>query len=127
MLARALWSGLMLALAGRVGACELCAIYNADAAGNPAGQGFSFAVAEQFIPYRTVQLNGRELPPSILDQTFRDDSMTHLVPTWNFSEAFSLSLSLPIVHKEFKRFQLTGAGILTEAGDETGLGDLALI
>ena len=124
---RPLLLSLMPLLAGRLWACELCAIYNADAAGKGAGLGFSLAVAEQYIPYRTVQLDGRELPPSILDQAFLDSSTTHVVPGWNFSDAFSLSLSLPIIHNEFKRFQLTGTGILAEAGDETGLGDLVLI
>ena len=127
MFTRAFLSSLMLLLTGRLWACELCAIYNADAAKEGGGRGFSLAIAEQYIPYGTVQLNGRELPPSILDQAFLDSSTTHVVPGWNFSDAFSLNLNLPIIHNDYKRFQLTGTGILREAGHETGIGDLALI
>jgi hypothetical protein len=127
MLTRALLLSLAVSLANGVWACELCAIYNADSAASGSGKGFSFAVSEQYIPYGTVQLNGRQLPPSILDQTFVNTSMTHFVPTWSFSKMFSVSLSVPLVHKEFKGMQLTGTGILTESGQETGLGDISLI
>src|ERR1039457_216532 len=81
MLTRALLLSLAVSLANGVWACELCAIYNADSAASGSGKGFSFAVSEQYIPYGTVQLNGRQLPPSILDQTFVNTSMTHFVPT----------------------------------------------
>jgi hypothetical protein len=127
MLTRALSLSLMIPLASAGWACALCAIYNANSAVSGSGKGFSFAVSEQFIPYRTVQFNGREVPPSILDQAFVDSSMTHLVPTWSFSKTFSVSLSLPVIHKEFKRFQRTATGNLTESGTESGLGDLSMI
>lgn len=127
MLARAFALSFLFSLTGEALACELCAIYNADAAVNGSEKGFSFTVSEQFIPYRTVQLEGDKLPPSILDRTFVDSSITHLVPTWSISTKLSLSLNVPIVHKEFSRYQLTGTGILTESGEETGLGDLSLI
>ena len=121
-----LFSLLLVAIDG-TRACDLCAVYNADAAANGSGKSFSFTISEQFIPYRTVQLDGEELPPSILDRTFLDSSITHLVPSWNISEKLSLSLNVPIVLKKFYRYQLTGTGILTEAGREDGLGDISLI
>src|SRR3954465_1724858 len=108
-------------------ACELCAIYNADSASGKSGSGFSLAISEQYIPYRTVQLNSEELPPSILDDLFLERSMTHVVPTWSFSDRFSLSASLPIIHQRFKRYQLRPSSIDLESGEETGIGDLALI
>lgn len=108
-------------------ACDLCAVYNADAAGAGAVSGLSLGLAEQFIPYGTVQLNGRELPHSILDEAFVDSSTTHFVPAWNFSERFGLSLNVPYVHKQFKRFQRAPTGIFSESGTESGLGDVSLI
>src|ERR1039457_4371380 len=99
MFARIFLLGSFFLLACDIFGCELCAIYNADAALGKSGKGFSLAISEQFIPYRTVQLNGRELPPSSLDQLFLDKSMTHIVPTWNFSPRFAVSLSLPVVHQ----------------------------
>ena len=50
MLARAFVWSFLFSLSGGAPACELCAIYNADAAVNGSEQGFSFTVSEQFIP-----------------------------------------------------------------------------
>jgi hypothetical protein len=127
MLKRALLLSLIVWLTNGAWACELCAIYNADTAASGSGKGFSFAVSEEYIPFGTVQLNGRQLPPSVLDQTFVNTSMTHFVPTWSFSKMFGVSLSFPVVHKEFKFLQLTGTGVQTESGQATGLGDISLI
>jgi hypothetical protein len=118
--------GLALAPAGAT-ACDLCAVYNADAANAGSTSGFSLSLAEQFIPYRTFQVDGEEPPPSFLDDAFVDSSITHLVPTWNFSERFGLSLNVPYVHKHFFRYQRTGTGIISEGGTESGLGDASLI
>lgn len=114
-------------LLARIQACDLCAVYNADAANGGASSGFSISLAEQYIPYHTVQLNGETLPSSILDDAFLNSSTTHFVPSWNFSERLGLSLNLPYVHKEFSLFQRTGTGIISESGAESGIGDLALI
>ena len=116
-----------ISLTGAAWGCELCAIYSADSAMGQSSGGFSLNVSEQFTPFGTVQLDGRELPHSILDKASVDTSMTHFAPTWNYSEHFGVSLSLPLVHHRFNRFQLTSTNILTESGSETGLGDLALI
>ncbi len=113
--------------AATVSACDLCAVYNKETVPGESTSGFSFGIAQQFIPYRTVQLNDQKLPPSVLDDLFVDSSMTHLVPTWNFTDRFGVSANLPIVHKHFKRLQLTSAGIASESGTEAGIGDLALI
>jgi len=107
--------------------CDLCAVYNTDAARGELGQGFSFTLSEQFIPCGTVQLNGNELPPSVLDQNFVDSSMTHIVPTWNFSDRFGISANLPLIHRRFDRFQLTPSGVVADSGTESGIGDLSLI
>ena len=119
----ALWLGLGLTAK----ACDLCAIYSANNARPDAASGWLVTVSDQFIPYGTVQLNDRELPPSFLNQAFVDSSVTHLVPTWNFAEGVGVSLNVPLAYRRFKRFQLTPSGIQTESGTEAGLGDLSII
>jgi hypothetical protein len=110
-------------------ACDLCAVYNADAATGESSQGFSLTISEQFIPYRTVQLDGDELPSSTLDDLFLDRSITHIVPTWNFSDRFGVSVNLPVIYQRFKQSQLipTTPFIVTESDSEAGIGDLSLI
>jgi len=115
------------ALTGKSSACDLCAVYNADTANGGAAAGATISLAEQFIRYDTVQLDGHELPASFLDEAFLDSSTTHLVPAWNFGERFGLSLNVPYVLKRFERFELTNPGIGSESGTESGLGDLSLI
>ena len=117
----------VLCCAATVSACDLCAVYNKDVVPGESTTGFSFGITEQFIPSHTVQLDDHKLSPSVLDDLFVDSSMTHLVPTWNFSDRFGVSANLPIVHKRFKRLQLTSAGVASESGTEAGIGDLALI
>lgn len=122
LLAVAIW-----AQGSSISACDLCAVYNADTANAGAASGATVTVAEQFIPFGTVQLNGTELPPSILDEAYLDSSITHFVPAWNFGERFGLSLNVPYVHKCFRRFELTDTGVVSESGAESGLGDVSLI
>src|SRR5690242_2314572 len=112
LLRRTLPLGVILLLLPTAG-CDLCAIYNADSARGTAAMGFSLPVSEQFIPYDTLQLNGRKLPPSFLDRFFLDRSMTHLAPTWNFSERFGVSASLPVIYQRFRRIQLLPTGPVT--------------
>ena len=114
-------------LAGKSSACDLCAVYNADTANGGAAAGATISLAEQFITHDTLQLDGRELPASFLDQAFLDSSTTHLVPAWNFGERFGVSLNVPYVHKRFYRFERTSTGFTNESGTESGLGDLSLI
>jgi hypothetical protein len=118
------------ALAGPGLACELCAIYNSSNALEKSGRGFLFTVAEQFISSHTTQLNGEEVRFTRPD--YLDSSITHLVPGYNFSQLFGVSLNTPIVYRSFQRtdlrYSLTAPPVLfTEKGTEFGLGDLALI
>jgi len=113
-------------------ACELCAIYNSSGALCESDRGWTFAVAEQYIPYRTSQYNGQEVqfPPAYA--TYVDSSITHLVPGYNFSSRFGLNFNLPVTHLNFRRtdlrYSLTAPPVLvTDTGTEFGLGDPALI
>jgi hypothetical protein len=109
-------------------ACELCAIYSADSGQRKSG--LVLNVSESFIPYRTVLFNDEEISGSDLD--FRDSSITHIVPGYNFSARFGVSLSVPVVYHNFKltdiRYSPTAPPVVsTERSSELGLGDLALI
>ena len=52
-------AGLFLAGAVAAPACDLCSIYNVNAAEGTRSKGFSFSVAEQFTHFGTLQENGR--------------------------------------------------------------------
>jgi hypothetical protein len=110
--------------------CDLCAIYNAGSALGESSAGFSLAVAEQYIPYRTTQVDGEEV--DLPNASYVDNSITHLVPGYTFGSRFGVSLNVPFVHNNFKRtdvrYSLTAPPVFfTEKGTEFGLGDLALI
>lgn len=111
-------------------ACELCAIYSAANAQGQSSGGFSFTVAEQYIPYRTSQFEGREV--KLVNPSYVDSSISHLVPGYNFSPRFGVSLNVPLTYLNFQRsdlrYSLTAPPVFfTEKGSESGLGDMALI
>jgi hypothetical protein len=114
---------------GWAAACDLCSIYSADSARTQ--RGFLFTVSESYIPYETVQFNGKEVSGSNPD--FRDTSITHFVPGYNFSERLGVSLNVPMVYQNFKRRELRYSTtppspvLRVERGDELDLGDLSLI
>jgi hypothetical protein len=99
----------MLGLGTTAGACELCAIYNANSATGQSEGGWLFSLSEQFVPYRTLQFEGDE-----------------------FTTRFGLSLNIPIVYRSFKRSELrysrnAPSRLVVEQGDELDFGDLALV
>jgi hypothetical protein len=110
--------------------CELCAIYNANDATGESNHGFLFSISEQYIPYETSQVRGREVSPRKPD--YVDSSIAHLVPGYNFSPSFGVSLNIPLTHLAFSRteFQYSATAppvLFTEKGSESGIGDAALI
>src|SRR5438045_6359038 len=109
-------------------ACELCAIYGASGARGDSG-GILFTVAEQYISAHTLQGEGKSFTAiPFLNQAYLDTLYTHLVPGYNFSSRFGLSLNAPILYRDFRRTQLlTTGGAVDETGSITGLGDVALI
>ncbi len=127
---RQIIAGLLFLGAGSVHACDLCAVYRASDANGANASGFVFSLAEQFIPYRTVQFESDEVNPTIRDHL--DSSITHFVFGYNFTPRWGLSLNVPLTHLEFKRtdFRYSAGGppaFFTEEGSETGLGDVSLI
>ena len=110
-------------------ACELCAVYGADNAVANASRGFTATLAEQYIYAHTLQAEGEPFTTvPFLSQAFLDSSYTHIVPSYNFSSRFSLSLNLPVIYRDFHRTELTTTGgVVDERGSLAGLGDAALI
>jgi len=111
-------------------ACDLCAVYRAADARGESGEGWIATVAEQYIPYRTSQVDGEVVHPANPD--FVDSSITHFVLGYNASSRFGISLNVPLTHLQFKRtdvsYSLTSPPVIfTEQGMETGLGDVSLI
>src|SRR5882672_8296809 len=113
---------------GRVSACELCALYNADSAGG-LSSGFLFTLSEQYISAHKLQAEGESFTAvPFLSQAFLDSSYTHLVPGYNFSSRVGVSLNAPIIFRDFRRTQiLTTGGSVDEKGTVSGLGDVAVI
>lgn len=111
-------------------ACDLCAVYSADNARDQTRAGFVFSLSESYIPYGTVQLDGTELTGANLD--FRDTSITHLVPGFNFTRRFGLNLNIPLIDHRFQRTEVRYSTnalpfVRTERAEEFGVGDLSLI
>ena len=124
----ALCASLSCLWAFSISACELCAIYRATNARGESSSGFLMTLSEQFVRYGTLQFEGeRYQKNAILDQARMDTSLTHIVPAYNFSEQFGVSLNIPIIYRSFHRVQLGAAGYEDETGTVSGVGDASLI
>jgi hypothetical protein len=125
----AVGSLLFLVLAASAPACELCAIYSADSARSESSSGLLFTVAEQFVSSHTILAEGESFSTAaFLQAAYLDSSITHLVPGYNFSRRFGVSLNMPLEYLRFHRVELASTGaIVDEAGTVSGLGDVALI
>lgn len=124
-------------------ACELCAIYSATSARGESGSGFLVSVSEQFVSYDTLQFEGERFGfgspledaylggstiGSPLEDAYHHNSITHVVPAYNFSSRFGVSLSIPIIYRTFRRFEIPSFGPpIDEESSEFGLGDASLI
>ena len=110
-------------------ACELCAIYSANSASGGGSSGFLFTIAEQYTSSHTLQGEGHPFSSiPFLNGAFLDSSLTHFVPSYNFSPRLGISLNAPLVDHEFtRRLLLTTGGRTDESGSLVGLGDIALI
>jgi hypothetical protein len=111
------------------GACELCAIYSASNAQGGAGRGVTLSLSEQFVMNNTYQFEGEEFDLNpILNQGYLNTYLTHIVPGYNFSSRFGVSLSVPYVYHDFHRVEFTTlGGLIDEKATESGFGDASLI
>src|SRR5580765_5127011 len=77
-------------------ACELCAIYSANNAREGSSSGFLLTVAEQYVSEHTLQYEGKSASAyTFYTPAFLNSSYPHIVPGYNFSSQFGLSLNLP--------------------------------
>jgi len=129
-------AALLYALVESVAGCELCAIYSATAARGEAVRGFQLSISEQFTGFETLLFEGSSFPSAgFLEGSYLDNSITHVVPGYNFSERFGLNLNIPIIYRAFNRYEIryreSGSGFISsinqEEGNVFGLGDMALI
>ena len=116
--------------------CELCAIYSATDAHGGTRSGWLLSVTEQYIYSSTLEFEGEPFSDaSFLEDSYLHNSVTHIVPGYNFSPSFGISLNVPIVYRQFNRHEIryvpAGATyvsrIRNEEGSEFGLGDAALV
>src|SRR5207245_9031436 len=98
----AVGSLLFLVLAASAPACELGAIYSADSARSESSSGLLFTVAEQFVSSHTILAEGKSFSTAaFLQAAYLDSSITHLVPGYNFSRRFGVSLNVPLEYLRF--------------------------
>ena len=102
-------------------ACDLCAIYNVDAARGIRNHGFSISLAEQYTHFGTLQDNGEEVhDPS---HQYLDSLIAQTVLSYTFNDWAGLQLNIPVIAREFKRPIL----FFQDHGNESGLGDISLV
>jgi len=99
--------------------CDLCAVYTATEV-QEGRTGLRLAVGQQFTHFGTLRDSGKEVgnPGERIDS-----SITQFIVGYNITDRFGLQLSLPIISREYRRFE----GTSLVSGDETGVGDLTLI
>ena len=109
-------------------ACELCAIYSASSARGESHSGFNFNISEQYVSQNTLQQKGDELHLPPLNDAYLNTSWTHFVPGYNFHPRLGINVSIPYIHRDFRRVEIpTTGGLIDDEGTEHGLGDVALI
>ncbi|HEY0548330.1 MAG TPA: hypothetical protein VGF13_01940 [Verrucomicrobiae bacterium] len=102
-------------------ACDLCSVYNVNAAEGSRNRGFSISLAEQFTDFGTLQEEGREVANPT--GQYLNSSISQVVPGYTFNDWASVQVSLPIIYREFKRPE----GFALDRGHESGIGDLSLL
>ncbi len=113
--------GFFLAGALAAPACDLCSVYNVNAAEGTRNRGFSISIAEQFTHFNTLQEDGREVA-NLTDQ-YLNSSISQAVLGYTFNDWASVQVNLPIIHRAFKRPE----GFATDRGHESGIGDMSLL
>jgi hypothetical protein len=113
--------GCFLAGAVAVPACDLCSIYNVDAAEGTRNKGFSVSMAEQFTRFGTLQDEGHHVSNPV--HQYLNSSISQIVLGYTVNDWATVQFSLPIIYREFKRPE----GFAIDRGTESGVGDVALL
>jgi hypothetical protein len=85
-------------------------------------------LSAQYVAMDTPQF---ESEPYKLSDDYIDSLYVHIVPTYNFSSRFGISLNLPYIYRNFQRqdvrFSPGGTTFSEVKGTESGIGDLAAV
>jgi hypothetical protein len=113
--------GFFLAGAVAAPACDLCSVYNVNAAEGTRNKGFSLSVAEQFTHFGTMQDDGHHAPNPT--HQYLNSSVSQAVVGYTFNDWASVQFNLPIIYREFKRPE----GLAIDRDTESGIGDASLL
>ena len=102
-------------------ACDLCAVYNVNAAEGTRNHGFSLSLAEQFTHFGTLQEDGRKVANPA--HQYLDSFIAQAVLGYTLNDWAAVQLNIPVIAREFRR-PVEG---VNERGDESGLGDISLM
>ena len=111
--------GLFLAGAVAAPACDLCSVYNLNAAEGSRNKGFSFSVAGQFTRFGSLQEDGHRV--SNPAHQYLNSSISQAVLGYTFHDWASVQFNLPLIHRAFQRPE----GFATDRGTEAGIGDVS--
>ncbi len=102
-------------------ACDICAVYIATEI-SQGRTGFRAGIAEQYTHFGTLQDGGTEVPNPAGERL--DSSITQFLLGYQFTDRIGLQLNVPLISRTFRRLEEDGR--ITH-GDETGIGDIALV
>ena len=100
-------------------ACDLCSVYNLNAAEGSRNKGFSFSVAGQFTHFGTLQEDGHRV--SNPTHQYLNSAISQAVPGYTFNDWASVQLNVPVIHRSFQRPE----GFALDRGTESGMGDVS--
>src|SRR5882724_12130595 len=84
--------------AGRVTACDLCAVYAATEAQGGGDGGWYGGVAEQFTYYNTLQSGGHTVAN---DGEYIDSLVSQVFVGYNINARFGLQINLPMIYSAY--------------------------
>ncbi len=112
----------LLAMAPAVAsACDICAVYLATEVAE-GRTGPRIGVAEQYTYFGTLQENGTEVPNPAGEHVY--SSITQFLLGYQFTDRIGVQLNIPLIARNFRRIEEDGR---IGHGDETGVGDIALL
>lgn len=102
-------------------ACDLCAINSANTSRAEA-TGWVFTVGSQHVYNRTLQFQSMAF--TVPDQEYRDTSIIHLIPGYNFNRDLGISLNVPWARHKYRLYD---DFFTPTEGKSEGIGDISLI
>lgn len=114
--------GLLVAasLPAPLAACDLCALYTSFAA-RDFRPGWSLGLFEQYVDFGTVQREGEEIDNPAGQRL--ESSVTQLFVGYQWSRRVGVQVNVPWIDRWYRRPE----GDRIETGEESGLGDVALL